>query len=1218
VRVLVCSLLTFSCFGANFSATSEAPVLAFEARGQQYVSHGPGYAVAVTSRAAVLNLRGHVVHVSLAGANSKSSLQALDPMPGKVNYLLGSDVRASYDLYGRVRWRSVYPGMDLVFRGNQEHLEYDFEIGAGRDPAKIRLEFEGVDEMRIDQHGELVLSAGVVRILQPKPVAYQVVAGQKQPVDVAYRIDASNHIRFRTGAYDRARPLVIDPQIVFEKSFGGSGFSAITGMVRDAKGGLYVAGSTSSTDFATVNPIQVHLGGGPLLVTADAGQTFSFPSLQGATSVSAIAAAPSAPLVVYAATPVGIFKSADGGTTWAPTAGVGLPATALSVDASSATTLYAATQQGIFVSTDGAASWQASTNGITNGGSYITVIVAHPTQAGTVFASANNPTGGLFPFGLYRSTDFGQTWTQLSLAPNQLERPVNAIVVGSNGTIIAAAANQGLFISTDGGTTWTGGAGLPVQNNQTLAISPDDPSAVYLVNSGSKVQRSGDGGQSFSTVFSSTHLTQLSRVAVDPRNPSTVYVTDYDLLFRSTDAGQTWSQLSLPNSITPQTIFISPADSRVFLGIYSPNNVFVTKWSADGSQVLYSTYLGGSGHDGASGIAVDANGSAYVTGATTSSDFPTTSNAFQTKLNTTEDVFVAKLSPDGSRLIYSTLLGSQSAVSTSIALDNTGNAVITGFAPGTFPVTNGIQIVPVTGCYMNPSPNIQTSGAAFVTRIAADAKSLISSTLLGGSCATYGKGVALDVSGNAWVAGWTLSPDFPVTSDAFQPKFGGGIYDGFIARFNSSGGLDYATYLGGDGYDVLNAIALDQSGNIYVTGESGGLSQPASPGAFQPQATASCPVFFIGPTQYVPQGNALVVKLDPKARSIQRLTYLGAPLCLSGSAIAVDSSGEPWISAPYTSGGTPPTANPFQIGIGQGFISKFSADFTQLLFSTYFDSVGALALDSSGAAYVAGTAPFNNLSGAQLAYIAKIDPTPSAISLDSVMSIVPSEEAFCPSPACPLHPAPFRGIAAGELIRILGKKMGPLTVTPGVIQSGVLATTVAGVQVTFDGVAVPLLSVSAQEIDLIAPFELTKSITTMQVVYNGVKSNPVQVAVIATVLQILGVFNQDFSPNSASNPAQAGSQMMLYLAGAGQTNPPSQDGQVNAAPLAALATPIQLRWVGTDFNNPTVLPVTFAAAAPGLAAGIFQVNFAAPEQSLMRVSLFMGTDSTHFDVFVQQ
>ena len=1208
MRFFLYSFLALSCCAADSNFTSQSRVLAFEARGQQYVSHGPGYAFSVTSRAAVLQLAGHSVRMSAAGASPKGSLEALDRMPGKANYLLGRDLRASYDLYGRVRWRAVYSGIDLVFRGNQDHLEYDFEIGAGHDPGKINLAFDGIDDLRIDPNGDLVLTAGALQIRQPQPVAYQMIAGQKEPVDAAYRIDPSHHIRFRTGAYDQHRSLVIDPQIVFDKSFGGSGFTTATGLARDTRGSLYIAGSTSSTDFATVNPIQGHLGGGPLLVTADAGQTFSFPSLQGATGVSAIAAAPSAPMVLYAATSVGIFKSADGGTTWAPTAGVGLPATALAVDASSATTLYAATQQGIFVSTDGAASWQASTNGIINGDSYITVIVAHPTQAGTVFASANNPTGGLFPFGLYRSTDFGQTWTQLSLAPNQLVRPVNAIVIGSNGTIIAAAADQGLFISTDGGNTWTAEAGLPVQNNQTLAISPADPNTVYLVNSSSAVQKSTDGGQAFTTVFSSSHLTEFARVAVDPRNPSTVYVTDFNVLYRSTDAGQTWSQLPLPNSINPQTLFVSSADSRVFLGISTPNNVFVTKWSADGSQVLYSTYLGGSARDGASGIAVDANGSAYVTGVTSSSDFPTTPGAFQTKLNTAGDVFVSKLSLDGSQLIYSTLLGSQSASSTSITLDNTGAAVITGFAPGNFPVTaNAFQTAPVPGCYMSPSPSIPNSGDAFVTRIAAAGNALVSSTLLGGSCATFGTGVALDASGNAWIAGWTLSPDYPATSDALQPQFGGGIYDGFLARINPSGGLDYATYLGGPGYDVLNAIALDQSGNIYVTGESGGLSQPASPAAFQPQASASCPEFFIGPSEFVPQGNALVVKLDPKAHSILRLTYLGAPGCLSPTSIAVDSSGAPWISSPLNPNGSPSqTVSPFQIGIGQGFISKFSADFTQLLFSTYFDSVSGLALDSSGLAYVAGTAPFNNLSGAQPAYIAKIDPTPPAVSLDSVASLVTS-----------VNLSNFRGIAPGELIRILGKKMGPSAVTAGVINSGILATNVAGVQVTFDGVAVPLLSVSAQEIDLVAPFELTNAITTVQVVYNGIKSNLVQVAVTSTVLQILAVFNQDFSPNSASNPAQAGSEMVLYFAGAGQTNPPSQDGQVNAAPLAAPAMPIQLEWFANDPNSPTVLPIAFAGAAPGLAAGIFQVNFIAPQQSLMNVNLVMGNASAQFNVWAQ-
>ncbi|MBZ5618187.1 MAG: SBBP repeat-containing protein [Acidobacteriia bacterium] len=1213
MRVLIGLLFTFSCLGASFDATSRPRVLAFEARNGQYVSHGPGYALSVTSGGAVLSIGGHAVHMSVAGASPKSSLEALDLMPGRANYLLGSDVRACYDLYGRVRWRGVYSGIDLVFRGDQEHLEYDFEVGSGRDPGRIELDFDGVDEIRIDRNGDLVLQVGAIRIHQPKPVAYQIVAGQKQPVEVAYRIDASSHIRFRTGAYDHQRSLVIDPQIVFDQSFGGSGVSTAAGLARDKQGGLYVAGTTNSTDFTTVNPVRSHLGTAPLLVTADAGNTWSFPSLGPANSVSAIAAAPSAPLVVYAATPVGVLKSADGGTTWTATTGTGLAGlpTVLAVDASSATTLYTATAQGVFVSTDGAESWRASTGGLP--AVAVVTIVADPTQAGTLFASVVIPA-------LFRSTDFGQTWTKLTLAPpTQPAGPVNAIVFGSNGEIVAATS-QGLLISTDGGNSWTAGASQGVYNNQELAISPDNPSILYLIGS-SGLQRSSDGGQTFIVVLSSVTSSYLAAVVVDPRNPANVYAaaSKYpaninNVLYRSTDAGQTWSPLSLPYPVNPQSLFISPADSRAFLGAGTQNTVFVTKWSADGSQVLYSTYLGGSQKDGASGIAVDGNGSAYVTGLTSSPDFPTTKGAFQTKLTTTQDVFVAKLSPDGSQLTYSTLLGGdfvehqccQPTTSTGIAVDSTGNAVITGFTEGTFPVTaNAFQTAPVAGCYLSQAPSMPTSGDAFVTKIAAGGNALVYSTLLGGSCATNGIGVAVDASGNAWVTGSTESPDFPVTADALQPKFGGGMYDGFLARFNPSGGLDYATYLGGSGYDALDAIALDQSGNIYLTGESGGLSQPASPGAFQPQARASCLVFFIGPSEFYPQGNALVVKLDPKAHSIQRLTYLGSPRCLSGSSIAVDSSGEAWISGTLDAyGSAPQTASPFEIGIGRGFISKFSADFTQLLFSTYFDSVAGLALDSSGSAYVAGATL--NTTTVTPVFIAKIDSTPPPeISLDSVLSVVPSA-----------NPSNSQGIAAGEVIRLLGKKMGPAAATPGAIQSGVLASTVAGVEVTFDGAVVPLLSVSAQEIDLVAPFELaTKSSTTIQVQYHGAQSNPVQVAVSGTALQILGVFNEDFSPNAASNPAKAGSVMSLYLAGAGQTNPPSQDGQVNAAPLAAPAMPIRLEWFG---NNPITLPITFAGAASGLAAGIFQVNFIAPQQSLMNVNLIMGNAGTQFNVWVQQ
>lgn len=234
------------------------------------------------------------------------------------------------------------------------------------------------------------------------------------------------------------------------------------------------------------------------------------------------------------------------------------------------------------------------------------------------------------------------------------------------------------------------------------------------------------------------------------------------------------------------------------------------------------------------------------------------------------------------------------------------------------------------------------------------------------------------------------------------------------------------------------------------------------------------------------------------------------------------------------------------------------------------------------------------------------------------MSVVATTNPGCLGSSCLPQPGAFRGIAPGEEIRILGTQIGPATATPGVIDGGVLTSNVAGVEVKFDGAAVPLLWVSAQEIDLVAPFELaTKSSTTIQVQYNGAQSNPAQVAVTGTALQILGIFNGDYSFNSATNPAKAGSVVSLYLSGAGQTNPPSQNGPVNTFPLAAPAMPIPVEWTGNDSNKPTILPVTFAGAAPGLAAGILQVNFVAPQQSLMNVDPIMGTTSTQLNVFVQ-
>ncbi len=1211
--VFTCLVFVLCCLGR---ATTTARAVAFEERPQEYVAHEGSYSVSVTPRAAVLNLCGHVFGLSVAGADPASKWEGLDRMPGKANYLLGRAVRRSYELYGQIRRRGVYPGIDWVFRGDQEHLEYDFEIGAGRDAGRIRVEFAGADAVRIDGFGALIVRAGACEIRQPAPVAYQVVAGRRTGVRVAYRMEARDRVGFRIGPYDRTQALVIDPKVVFGSGFGGSGFSSAADIALDAQGNIYVAGETDSADFGVQNGVQNHAGAAPLLVSGDGGQTWAAPSLGASRAVRWMAAAPGMPAVLYAATSAGVMKSADGGTTWTTPANAGLTAVpiAAAVDAGTAATVYAASAgEGVYTSSDGGASWSVSTDGLIVEGSVppspaqLSSLRASPTQPGTVFAIARAPDL------VYRSMDSGHTWRTVNLPAAGGSPESLAFSPTDAKTLFLGQQTGPLLRSTDGGDTWTSLANEHVVAAQGLAIVPGTP-AVLLAAGENGLRRSADGGNTWTTVLALT----AGSVAADPRTAGVAYAVDAFGLDRSTDFGQTWTRTALPYELVPVTLLVSPGDSRVFVGESAQRDAFVTKWNADGSRILYSTYLGGSGDDSATGLAVDSAGSVYVTGTTTSPDFPVSKNAFQKTLagskgTRAQNAFAAKLSPDGSQLVYATLVGGGGEQSSRIAIDGAGEAVIAGGTNSAmFPVTGGaFQPAPVAGCSI-ASPFVETSGTAFVSKVAADGGSLVYSTLVGGSCATRAQTVAIDAAGNTWVGGWTDSTDFPVTNDAWQAVPGGYVYDGFLARFTPGGTLAYATYVGGAKYDAVTGLGFDREGNVYVTGTSGGLSQPASPGAFQAQGGVTCVIFSFGPGVYQAVGSAFVLKLDPAAQKTMGLTYLGAPMCLSPSNIAIDAAGEPWIGGALSGyGSAPQTANPFQIGIGRGFVSKFSADFTELLFSTYIDPTAAgIALDSAGLAYVAGEGPISNTTGSAQAYVAKIDAAPPAISLDAVENAVN-----------PASPSNMQGIGPGEVLRIRGKNLGPAKMTAGIINGGVLATTVEGVEVTFDGTAVPLLSVSAGEIDLVAPFALAgKAATTVQVQYQGVKSNQVQVGIAQPVrfvgvlsgvpVQVLGVFNEDFTINSASNPAQAGSVIQLYVSGIGQTDPPSQDGQVNGFPPAALPAPVRMATGGND------LAVTYAGAAPGLAAGIFQINFAAPAESTI-VSLAIGQASTEFSVSVR-
>ena len=363
-------------------------------------------------------------------------------------------------------------------------------------------------------------------------------------------------------------------------------------------------------------------------------------------------------------------------------------------------------------------------------------------------------------------------------------------------------------------------------------------------------------------------------------------------------------------------------------------DAFVTKIKSDGTLV-YSTYLGGSTLDMAYGIAVDSSGNAYVTGPTDSSDFPTTPGAFQSAKAGGTDAFVTKIKSDGT-LAYSTYLGGNSEdIGYGIAVDSSGNAYVTGAtASQNFTTLNAIQ-----GTFGGTEDG-------FVTKINPAGNALVYSTYLGGSGSDIAIGIAVDSSGSAYITGETGSPNFP-TLNAIQGTFGGGSYDAFVTKISPTGNaLVYSTYLGGNAEDIAYSIAVDSSGNAYVTGSTWSTNFPVA-----------------NPIQSTSGGgrDAFVTKINPAGNALVYSTYLGGSGDEIGYGIAVDSSGNAYIS-----GTTPstdfPTANaiqPANVGGWDAFVTKIDPAGSALVYSTYLGGSGTdygngIAVDISGSAYISG------------------------------------------------------------------------------------------------------------------------------------------------------------------------------------------------------------------------------------------------------------------------
>ena len=408
----------------------------------------------------------------------------------------------------------------------------------------------------------------------------------------------------------------------------------------------------------------------------------------------------------------------------------------------------------------------------------------------------------------------------------------------------------------------------------------------------------------------------------------------------------------------------------------------------------YSTYLGGTNDESGSGIAVDAQGDAYVTGSTASTDFPTTRGALQTGSDAGSAAFVSRLNPAGTASIYTTYLGGTgSSVGAHIALDGAGNAYVVGSTTGDdFPTTPGAL-----------QPTSAGGSDAFVAKLNRTGTALLYATLLGGKNDDHGSGIAVDGAGNAAVTGDTTSADFPTTPGVVQATYGGGgepFGDAFVARLNGSGtALMYATFLGGSGNDSGTAVTVDADASVYVAGETSSSDFPTTSGAAQPVQAGSY--------------NAFIAKLNGSGSALQYATYLGGSASDAATGIAVDASGSAYVTGTTSSADFPVTSGAVQTTKGgpaypwDAFVAKLDPAGATFVYATFLGGSGDdhaydIAVDDLGQAYVVGNTfspdflgtPAVKLAGGYDAFIAKLDVTGSTLLYGTYVGSPGSDGGF--------------------------------------------------------------------------------------------------------------------------------------------------------------------------------------------------------------------------------
>lgn len=750
----------------------------------KFLARGAGYSLFLDNSGALLGLHSapgrseHFVRMKLVNANPAAVTAGGELLPGKSNYLMGNDPQkwhSGIPQFAQVHYDNVYPGIDLVFYGNQGHLEYDLKVAPGADPSRAELEFEGASKLKLTE-GDLLLAGkndGELRLQAPQ--IYQRDGDRRIPVSGRFVLRAANRVGFEIGAYDRSRELVIDPVLTFSTYFGGSGSETSPSVAIDPAGNIYLVGTTQGSPESSFTTS---------LVQTLIGSALSLSSTSGNHIFVAKIIPSQPPSVAYET-----FLGGEGSDT---SAGIG-------VDGSGNAYIVGNTTSSQFPT--GGVPYQAAPEAK---GSQCPDPNTH-APCTSVFVSVLTTLGTTLTYSSYLSGNGNDQATGMAIDTNG-----NVFLTGTTTSNDAPAISP---VPVEFPASY-----LPVP----FQVAPNGPLQFFAT----KVNTKGAGLASiaYSTYFGGGPVTGTvatgGGIAVDSNG--NMYFSGTTNFFNSGNGSYGNSNASTdfpvlnayqpcldtppptitPNAVNPCTAPATPYPTDAFLAKLNPN-------AQAGAQLLFSTYLGGTANDTSTGVAIDPSATnIYLTGSTYSTSFTLTTSSvpFESCLNngnpagsttacatantTSSDAYVARMSNpnlstsgtpiDVGLTYFSYLGGSGDDAGLAIAADTAGDALVTGTTTSTnFPVTTPGAIQSALGpgatqnaflARINTTPITNTNNVGSYV------------TYFGGNVSDRGTSIAVDpVTLNTYFAGDTTSSANFQTQNALQTTLNGPS-DAFVAE----------------------------------------------------------------------------------------------------------------------------------------------------------------------------------------------------------------------------------------------------------------------------------------------------------------------------------------------------------------------------------------------------------------------------------------------------